>query len=73
MGQLDQKIIHTILKQFDLRLVRDDRNAKPCVPLPEDRLRCFFAAIKSLGFDPKHIVDVGANRALGRELLFLFF
>jgi FkbM family methyltransferase len=48
--------VKTILKKFGYRLSRDSEQP-PCCGLSN-----FFPLIKKFGFDPKHIMDVGANR-----------
>jgi FkbM family methyltransferase len=49
--------IQAILKTFGYRLTRV---TEPSVP--NCGLSNFFPLIKRLGFDPKHILDIGANR-----------
>jgi len=48
--------VQTVLKQFGYRLARA---GEPVVP--NCGLNNFFPLIKKFGFDPKHILDVGAN------------
>jgi FkbM family methyltransferase len=63
-----KELVQSTLKRFGLRLVRLDSNlaqsngAQPNVPPPDAGLHSFFGAFKRLGFDPSHIIDVGANR-----------
>ena len=49
--------VQVALKKFGYRLTR---LTEP--PGPDQDLCNFFALIKRLGFNPKHILDVGANR-----------
>jgi FkbM family methyltransferase len=39
----------------------------------QEELQPFFAAMKGLGFNPRHIVDVGANRGLWTRYAIEFF
>ena len=56
-------IIQRLLGKLGLRLIRLDR----------DPLSIFFSVLKSQGFAPKHIIDVGANHGLWtREALKYF-
>ncbi len=48
--------VQALLKQFGYRLARAGDSA-----VPNCGLSNFFPLIKSFGFDPKHILDVGAN------------
>jgi FkbM family methyltransferase len=52
-----KKLIHAVLGRFGLRLVRINDG-----PRPSEGLDPFFSLLQRLGFAPKHIVDVGANR-----------
>lgn len=52
-----KRAIQRTLKAFGYRLTRV---ADP--PVPNYGLSNFFPLLKRLGFDPKHILDVGANR-----------
>ena len=67
-----KKLAQGILKRFGLRLVRIGATP-PSVALAEDRRNWFFTAIKGLGFHPKHIIDVGANRGAWTRTAFSFF
>jgi len=53
-----KKIIQTALGCLGLRLIRVDNEHFH----QTDSLILFFLALKGLGFAPKHIIDVGANR-----------
>jgi FkbM family methyltransferase len=69
---LIKKLAQGTLKKFGLRIVRD--SASPhSMALAEDRRNWFFTAIKGLGFCPKHIIDVGANRGAWTRTAFSFF
>jgi FkbM family methyltransferase len=52
-----KKITQATLSRFGLKLIRIDspyQQTDGSIP--------FFLALKGLGFDPKHVIDVGANR-----------
>jgi FkbM family methyltransferase len=53
---LMKRLVQSALRVFGLRLARLDSNVAPAVSLG-----AFFALLKRNGFDPKHVVDVGAN------------
>lgn len=57
-----RKLVQSTLKQFGYRLVRDGSASQPSVPAPVYGLEPFFALLKRYGFDPRHIIDVGANK-----------
>jgi FkbM family methyltransferase len=62
---LVKKLVQSTLKKFGLRLVRDDDSLTQATISSSGSnfgLGCFFAALQRLGFHPKHIVDIGANR-----------
>ena len=54
-----KRLLFSILGKFGYRIVRIDDG-----PKPSEGLNPFFALLKKLGFAPKHILDVGANRGL---------
>jgi FkbM family methyltransferase len=51
-----KRTIQSALKAFGYRLTRVTES-----PMPDGALAGFFGLIKGLGYDPKHILDVGAN------------
>lgn len=57
MREVIKQAVKAALKKFGYRLTRV---TEPSGPDPD--LCNFFALIKRLGFDPKHVLDVGANR-----------
>jgi len=63
-----KKLIQTILGKFGFRLVRINDG-----PRPSEGLNPFFALLQRLGFAPKHILDVGANRGLWTREALKFF
>jgi FkbM family methyltransferase len=52
-----KRLIQSILGKFGFRLLRIDDG-----PRPSEGLDPFFSLLERLGFAPKHILDVGANR-----------
>jgi FkbM family methyltransferase len=52
-----KQLIQSILAKFGFRLVRVNDG-----PRPSEGLDPFFSLLQRLGFAPKHILDVGANR-----------
>lgn len=63
-----KRLLHSFLKTFGYRIVRIEDG-----PRASDGLKYFFSSLQRLGFAPKHILDVGANRGLWtREALKYF-
>jgi FkbM family methyltransferase len=52
-----KQLIQSILGKFGLRVVRIQDG-----PQPSEGLDPFFSLLERLGFAPKHILDIGANR-----------
>ena len=50
-------LVNRLLQKFGFRLVRINDG-----PRPSEGLDPFFSLLQKLGFAPKHILDVGANR-----------
>ena len=61
-----KRILQAALGAFGYRLTRTAH-------IPKDGLTCFFEAIQRLGFAPRHIVDVGANRGNWTRSAIRFF
>lgn len=57
-----KKLIKSALKKLGYRLVREDYASQPSVHPPAYGLELFFALLKRYGFDPRHVIDVGANK-----------
>jgi FkbM family methyltransferase len=57
-----KKLIRSTLNKLGYRLVRADYVRQTSVTPAPYGLEHFFSVIKRFGFDPKHIVDVGANK-----------
>ena len=53
-----RQIIQSALGRFGFQIVYFGKGRKP----PPDPLNAFLMALRGLGFNPSHIVDVGANR-----------
>jgi FkbM family methyltransferase len=57
MRNIIKKVTQATLSRFGLKLIRTNnpfQQTDPSIP--------FFLALKGLGFDPRHVIDVGANR-----------
>lgn len=52
-----KSVIQTTLKKFGYRLARASDSS-----IPNYGLNNFFPLLRRFGFDPKHILDIGANR-----------
>ena len=52
-----KRLIQATLGKFGYQVVRVGS-----VPKPGDGWRSFFALLRQFGFDPRHLIDVGANR-----------
>jgi FkbM family methyltransferase len=63
-----KKLVHSILAKFGYRIVRIEDG-----PRPSEGLDPFFALLVRMGFAPKHILDVGANRGLWTREALKFF
>ena len=70
-----KKLVQSTLKKFGLRLVRHDTPVQPTASPSASSagLDCFFAALTRLGFHPKHIIDIGANRGSWTRKALLYF
>ena len=51
-----KRLVQSALSTFGLRLTRIDSRSQPACGLSS-----FFALLKRYGFDPEHVIDVGAN------------
>jgi FkbM family methyltransferase len=73
--RLVKKLVQSSLKKFGLQLVRGNSlprtTASP--PASDVGLDCFFAALQPLGFHPKHIIDIGANRGAWTRKALAYF
>jgi len=63
-----KRLLFSVLAKFGLRVVRIDDG-----PKPSQGLEPFFALLKKLGFAPRHILDVGANRGLWTRTAIKYF
>ena len=57
-----KRAIQSTLKMFGCRLTRAGDVAPPPVANPNWSLDHFFPLMKGFGFDPMHILDIGANK-----------
>jgi hypothetical protein len=55
--QLVKRLVQATLGRFGYQIVRVDSMRKP-----GDGWRTFFSLLRQFGFDPHHLIDVGANR-----------
>jgi FkbM family methyltransferase len=67
VGQV-KKLVHSLLGKLGYRIVRIEEG-----PRPSEGLDPFFALLARMGFAPKHILDVGANRGLWTREAMKFF
>jgi FkbM family methyltransferase len=70
-----RKLIQSTIGKFGYRLVRKEpvvQEPQPA-PQPSNGLEPFLALLKRYGFEPKHIVDVGANRGTWTRKAVQFF
>ncbi len=63
-----KQLLHSVLAKLGYRIVRIQDG-----PRPSEGLNPFFASLQKLGFAPKHIMDVGANRGLWTREAIKFF
>ncbi len=63
-----KRLVQSLLGKFGFRLVRIEDG-----PRPSEGLDPFFSLLKRLGFAPKHILDVGANRGLWTRTAIRYF
>jgi FkbM family methyltransferase len=68
MRNLIKKVTQATLGRFGLRLIRTNNPFQQ-----SDGLIPFFLALKGLGFDPTHVIDVGANRGNWTRQALKFF
>ena len=57
-----KKLIQSTFNKFGYRIVRHRSLPHTNVPPPAYGLEPFFSLLKRYGFNPKHIIDVGANK-----------
>jgi FkbM family methyltransferase len=63
-----KRIIHLLLGKLGYRIVKIQDG-----PRASDGLDPFFALLKRLGFEPKYILDIGANRGMWTREALKFF
>jgi FkbM family methyltransferase len=70
-----RKLIQSTAGKFGYRVVRKEPVVQVREPPPEPSygLEPFFGLLKRFGFDPKHIVDIGANRGTWTRRAVQFF
>jgi FkbM family methyltransferase len=57
-----RKLVQSALKKLGYRVVRDGLAPQYSVSPPAYGLEPFLSLLKRYGFDPRHIVDIGANK-----------
>jgi FkbM family methyltransferase len=73
---LVKKLVQSTLKKFGLRIVRDNNSLTQATISSSAcnfGLDCFFAVLQRLGFHPKHIIDIGANRGAWTRKALAYF
>jgi len=68
-----KKLIQHTFNKFGYRIVRDGFVPYTSAPPPAYGLEHFFSLLKRYGFNPKHIVDVGANKGMWTRRALPFF
>jgi FkbM family methyltransferase len=68
-----KKLIQSTFNKFGYRIVRDGSLTQTSVPTPSYGLEFFLSLLKRYGFNPKHIVDVGANKGTWTRRALTFF
>jgi len=68
-----KKLIQSTFNKLGYRIVRDERLPHSSVPPPAYGLEAFFSLLKRYGFNPKHIIDVGANKGTWTRRALPFF
>jgi FkbM family methyltransferase len=74
---LIRKLVQSTVGKFGYRLVRKETIVPPPPPTPPPSpsygLEPFLALLKRYSFDPKHVIDVGANRGTWTRRAIQFF
>jgi FkbM family methyltransferase len=68
-----KKLIQSTFNKFGYRIVRDESLPHASVLPPVYGSEFFFSLLKRYGFNPKHIIDVGANRGTWTRRALPFF
>jgi FkbM family methyltransferase len=70
-----RKLIQSTVGKFGYRLVRKEPVVQQPQPAPQPTygLESFLGLLKRFGFDPKHMVDIGANRGTWTRKAVQFF
>jgi FkbM family methyltransferase len=63
-----KRLIHFVLSKLGYRIVRIEEG-----PRASEGLNPFFSLLKQLGFEPKYILDIGANRGMWTREALKFF
>jgi FkbM family methyltransferase len=68
-----KKLIQSTFNKFGYRIVRNKSVHQTSVSPPAYGLEPFFSLLKRYSFNPKHIIDVGANKGTWTRRAFPFF
>jgi FkbM family methyltransferase len=68
-----KKLIQSTFNKFGFRIARDGSLNHASVSPPAYGLQPFFSLLKRYGFDPKQIIDVGANKGTWTRTALPFF
>jgi FkbM family methyltransferase len=68
-----KKLIQSTFNKFGYRIVRDGSLPHASAPPPTYGLEPFFTLLKRYGFNPKNIIDVGANKGTWTRRALPFF
>jgi FkbM family methyltransferase len=72
-AQVVRKLVQSTLKKFGYRLVRDVPASEVSHHAPTYGLETFLGLLKRYGFNPEHVVDVGANKGTWTRRAVQFF
>jgi FkbM family methyltransferase len=68
-----KQLIRSTFNKFGYRIVRDGSLPHTSIPPPAYGLEPFFSLLKRYRFNPKHIIDVGANKGMWTRRALPFF
>jgi FkbM family methyltransferase len=68
-----KRLIQSTFNKLGYRIVRDSYFPHTSFPPPPYGLELFFSLLKRYGFNPKHIIDVGANKGTWTRRAVPFF
>jgi len=68
-----KRVVQLLLNKLGWQLIRQRDNPPVNPVLPACGLNSFFPVLKRIGFDPRHIIDVGANHGYWTRAALQFF